>query len=116
MEVTGRVVAVLGAAVLAVGVVIVLYVGGFALKKDVNNRNADIQRTSYEQQTTYRDEMVRKIQEVKAMDVQIQQSPDQAPQLQAQRRAIVDIICRDNTRISGGLDSSTAAFVHQECA
>jgi hypothetical protein len=104
------------AAVVVLAVIVGGYLGGWWLNTDINNRQAHLNRTTFEQQTTYRDEMVRRIQDVKAIDLQIGQSPDQAPQLQAQRRAIVDIVCRDNTHINGGLDSSTAAFVERECS
>lgn len=104
------------AMIVAVGVLVGGYFGGWWLNTDINNRQAHLNRTTFEQQTTYRDEMVRRIQDVKAIDVQIAESRDQAPQLQAQRRAIVDIVCRDNTHINGGLDSSTATFVERECA
>lgn len=102
----------LGAVVAAV----LLYLGGWWLAKDVNNREAHVRRTTFEQQATYRDEMVRKIGDVRAIDVQIRESPDQAAQLRAQRQAIVAIVCRDNTHINGGLDADTEAFVQEECS
>lgn len=107
--------AFVGAAILFVLVVVGGYLGGWWLQKDVNNRTAHINRTSFEQQTTYRDEMIRRIQDVRAIDVQIAENPSAAPQLNAQRIAIVNIVCRDNTHISGGLDTDTATFVGKEC-
>lgn len=107
--------------VAVIGAVIVGgYLGGWWLQKDINNRQAHLNRTTFEQQTTYRDEMVRKIQDVRSMDVQLTQVPvsdtDELAKLKAQRISIVNIVCRDNTHISGGLDTDTAAFVSQECA
>lgn len=84
------------------------------LQKNEQNQNARIRRSSYEAQTTFRDEMVRKIADVKAIDVQL--SDHSTPQLVAQRTAIVSIVCADNSRTQGSLDESTAAFVEKECA
>lgn len=103
------------AAIVIVLVVVGGYLGGWWLKTDVTNRNSKLVRGSFEQQTTYRDEMIRRISDVQSIDLQIAQSPELRPQLEAQRRAIVNIVCRDNTHIQGGLDNSIAAFVSKEC-
>lgn len=106
------------AVVLAIVFVLVVvggYLGGWWLKTDTTNRTSKLNRKSFEQQTTYRDEMIRRISDVQSIDVQIAQSPELRPQLEAQRRAVVNIVCRDNTHIQGGLDNSTAAFVSKEC-
>lgn len=105
----------LGGLVLVVLLVLGGYFGGWWLRTDIANRGAHLRRATFEQQTTYRDEMVRKIADVRSIDTQITEAPDQAPQLQAQRRAVVDIVCRDNTHINGGLDPATASFVEREC-
>jgi hypothetical protein len=103
-------------AIIVAGVVAVaLYQGGWWLNKNAENHRADIRRSGFEQQTTYRDEIVRKIADVRAIDQQITESTDDTAQLQAQRKAIVNIICRDNTHIQGGLDSDSAQFVQEEC-
>lgn len=102
------------APVILAGVVIGGYQGGWWLQKNAQNQNARIRRSSYEAQTTFRDEMVRKIGDVKSIDVQLVDSD--TPQLRAQRTAIVAIVCADNSRIQGGLDESTAAFVAKECS
>lgn len=103
--------------ILIAGIVVGGYLAGWWLNEDIQNRQAHLNRTTFEQQTTYRDEMVRKIGDVKAVDVQIAQNPDPdvQAQLQAQRRALVDIVCRDNTHINGGLDLATQSFVDKEC-
>lgn len=106
----GRALGVLGFVGIGVMVIVGVYLGGWWLNKDVNNRNAHLRRTTFEQQTTYRDEMVRKIEDVRAIDAQ-----PQTPEVQAQRRAIVNIVCRDNGHINGGLDSATAQFVGENC-
>jgi uncharacterized protein HemX len=116
MNTAGKVLIGIAVAVIAVGIAVGGYLGGWWLQKDINNRSAHIRRTTFEQQTTYRDEMIRKIADVRAIDAQIAQSPDARAELGAQRKAIVAIVCRDNTHINGGLDSDTAAFVSQECA
>lgn len=106
----------LAGVVVVIAIIVGGYLGGWWLKKDINNRSAHVNRTTFEQQATYRDEMVRKIQDVKAIDVQLVASPEIADQLRAQRVAIVNIVCRDNTHISGGLDVATQAFVTEECS
>ena len=107
--------AAVGAAIVFVLVVVGGYLGGWWLQTDTTNRTSKLNRKSFERQATYRDEMVRKISDVETIDLQIVQSPELAPQLQAQRLAVVHIICRDNTYIQGGLDTDTAAFVGKEC-
>lgn len=116
MSKAGVALATIGSIILVIVIVVGGYLGGWWLKTDVNNRQAHLNRTTFEQQTTYRDEMVRKIQDVKAIDVQIVEAPDAVDQLKAQRVAIVNIVCRDDTHISGGLDDATQTFVTQECS
>src|SRR5258708_5049581 len=101
--------ALVAAAVVFALVVVGGYLAGWWLKTDVTNRNSKLNRASFEQQTTYRDEMIRRISDVQSIDLQIVQSPELRPQLEAQRKAIVNIVCRDNTHIQGNLDSDTAA-------
>lgn len=113
MTTVGAVFATLGALIVLGGIVVGGYLGGWWLKTDINNRQAHLNRTTFEQQTTYRDEMVRKIEDVQAIDAQLAATP--SPELQAQHQAIVNIVCRDNTHINGGLDRTTAEFVRKEC-
>lgn len=112
------VLATLGVVVVLAAIVVGGYLGGWWLQKDVQNRQSRINRASYEQQTTYRDEMIRKIADVRAIDAQISGTPDPdvQDQLKAQRSAVVAIVCRDNTHIQGGLDQATESFVGRECA
>lgn len=97
-------------AVIVVAIIVGGYLGGWWLNTDINNRNAHLRRTTFEQQATFRDEITRKIADVRTIDTE-----DQTPEVIAQRQAIVDIICRDNTHINGGLDSASAAFVQENC-
>lgn len=116
MSAAGKTLVGIAVAVILVGIAVGGYLGGWWLNTDVANRQARLNRTTFEQQTTYRDEMIRKIGDVRLIDTQIVQSPEAAPQLQAQRVAVVAIVCRDNTHINGGLGAATAAFVQGECS
>lgn len=116
MNAVSKVIVGIAVAVLVVAVIVGGYLGGWWLNKDINNRQAHLNRTTFEQQTTYRDEMIRKIEDVRSIDAQIAENPDNAAELRAQRQAIVAIVCRDNTHINGGLDNDTASFVQEECA
>jgi hypothetical protein len=111
------VLAILLGLIVLVGVIVGGYLGGWWLNTDINNRQAHLNRTTYEMQATYRDEMVRKIADVRAIDAQLAgiTDTDERAQLQAQRAAVVGIVCRDNTHINGGLDTATATFVQGEC-
>lgn len=114
-SVAAVVLAVFGAMILIVLIVVAGYQGGWWLQKSNANHGAQIRRASDGAQTAYRAEMVRKIQDVKAIDVQIAESPEATAVLTAQRVAIVNIVCSDNAQIQGGLDSATATFVAKEC-
>lgn len=112
-----KAVAVSIGAVFLIGVIVVGgYLGGWWLQTDTTNRHSKLLRKSFERQATYRDEMVRKIEDIVSIDVQLVQSPELAPQLGAQRKALVHIVCRDNGYIQGGLDSDTSIFVAKECS
>lgn len=99
-----------------IGVVVGGYLGGWWLNKDVVNRTAKVQRASYNEQQTYRAEIVKTIGQVREIDVELVQTPDQASTLNASRKAFVNIICKDDSYIQGGLDDTSAAFVAKECA
>lgn len=111
----GRVLVGIAAVVVVAAVIVVGYLGGWWLRTDVQDRDARVRRSTFEQQATYRDEIVRKIGDVRAIDVQIRQSPEHAKELNAQRAAIVAIICRDNTHIRGDLDADSDQFIREEC-
>lgn len=98
-------------------------VGSWKLGWFVNNANANreahVIRNGYSNQQTLREEITKKIADVKNMDTQIaEQTPtmDMVPQLIAQRKAIVAIVCQDAAQISGDpLPTTQASFVSSNC-
>jgi len=110
------------ALVLIAGIVVGGYQLGWWLKKNAVNRNAKINRQSYEVQQTYHEESIRDMASVRAIDTQLAEpgtTPDLRAQLQAQRMAIVTQTCDAISRltISGaGVDPDIQSFHDKECS
>lgn len=107
------------AAVLVVGISIAGWKLDWFVTNANTNRQAHVIRNGYSNQQTLREEITRKIADVKDMDTQIAaQTPtmDIVPQLTAQRKAIVAMVCQDAAQISGDpLPASQGAFVASNC-
>lgn len=102
----------IGEGVIAIVVVLCLCVGLYAgywwLRRDVLNRGADIRRNGFEQQTTFRDEAIRKMADIAAVDTQLADPAlpaDQRNALNAQRKAMVADACRIITHVVGDAPS-----------
>lgn len=113
-----------------VGVVVViallagLVFGGWALgwwfRGENANREAHVIRQGYSNQQTLREEVTRKIGDVQTISVQIAQlgSTDltTTQPLHAQRKAIVNIVCKDAEQITGDpLPTDQDQFVTANC-
>lgn len=101
------------------GIVTVVLIGwqvGWWLKADAVNREAEINRDSYSAQTVARDRLTRGIVEVYAIDSQIAASSGaQVATLQAQRHAVLGVVCRSATEITGPIHPDQAGFVEINC-
>lgn len=109
--------AVIGALVVIAGFSVAAWKLDWFVTNANANRQAHVIRNGYSNQQTLREEITKKIADVKDMDVQIASSPtDTVAQLTAQRRAIVAIVCQDAVQISGDpLPAIQASFVSSNC-
>lgn len=96
------------------------YQAGWWLKGNAVNRNAKINRQSYEVQQTYREKALDDIGSVRAIDTQIADPRDAADldQLRAQRAATVTETCDAISRLTtsgAGIDPDIQSFHDSEC-
>ena len=77
---------------------------------------AHINRSSYGNQQTLRDEITNHLGTVADISTQIIENPAEAAQLKAQRHALVDIVCKEADEVSGdSLPNDQVAFVSTNC-
>ena len=119
----GVAVVVLGSIVgviLLVGIIVLGYQLNWWLKGQAVNRTAKINRTSYEVQQTYQEQVLKDIRQVATDDSQIA-SPLYAasrPEIQAQRVNDVNVACDHISRLTtsgAGVDPDIQAFHDKEC-
>ena len=107
-----------GAVIVVVLVLAGLFFGGWALYQYNVNRDAQVQRQSYNAQKTYRDEIQNQMADVATIDVQIA-DPANAPEvgaLKAQRIAVVNQICQIATNLTtSDLNGSQVKFISVNC-
>lgn len=111
---------IVGGLVAAVLLIGVLTFGGWEIgwwfKGQNVNRESHILRNSYANQQTLRDQITAQIGNVLSIGPQIAEEPSAAPQLKAQRAAIVNIVCGDAVQVVGDpLPSSQATFIKSNC-
>lgn len=105
---------------LIAGIIVGGYQLGWWLKGNAVNRNAAINRQSYEVQQTYREKALDDVTSVRAIDTQIANPAYKADiaQLQAQRAAVVSQTCDAISRLTtsgAGVDPDVQSFHDQEC-
>lgn len=108
----------IAAVVVIASLLVALYAGFWWLKRDVFNRDAQIRRDTFEQQTTYRDEAIRKMDDISSVDAQLADpalAADQRNALNAQRKAMVTDTCRIMTHLVGDTDPSISTFHATNC-
>ena len=117
----GQVAAVILAGIVGLVIIAAIVLGGwwagwwFAGQNA--NREAHVIRQGYSNQQTIREEITSKLAEVQTITVQIAQSPEAAPQLRAQRLAVVNIVCGDANQITGDpINADQAAWVAANCS
>jgi hypothetical protein len=109
--------AVIGAVLLVVALAIAGWqLNWFVAKKNVN-RQTGIDNSSTARQSALQQDILTNIATVRSIDVQIAQAPDDAPELKAQRVAIVSQVCDDNAKSTHvmTLDPASESFTQQEC-
>lgn len=107
--------------VLIVGLAIGGWQLGWFLKSETVNRNAKINRTSYEVQQTYHEKVLSDMDDVRRLDSQISDRAyaDQVFELRAQRIAAIRVTCDHISRLTtsgAGLDPDIQSFDTKECA
>lgn len=110
---------IVGVAVL-VGIVIAGYQLNWWLKGNAVNRTAKINRTSYEVQQTYREEVLHDMENLGAVDAQLANPAyaSMSAELHAQRISIVRTACDHISRLTtsgAGTDPDVVAFHDKEC-
>lgn len=89
---------------------------GWWLQQSAVNHQSHINRSSYEFQTTLREQMFKKITDVHDIDVQVAAAtPDNAAPLRAQRTAIVQQVCDLDLQVHGDIPTYLTQFVQKEC-
>ncbi len=116
----GATVGVIVVIVLLVGLVFGGWALGWWFKGENANREARVIRQGYSNQQTLREEVTRKIGDVQTISVQIAQlgttDPATTQALQAQRKAVVNIVCKDAEQITGDpLPADQDQFVTANC-
>lgn len=110
--------------ILALLLVVGIAVGGYQLnwwlKSQSVNRNAKINRTSYEVQQTYREEVQKDLQNVATDDREIADPAYAASlaEIKAARIADVNVTCDHISRLTtsgAGVDPTVTAFNTREC-
>jgi hypothetical protein len=103
--VTKQIIAIVAVLVLIAAVLVGGYLGGWWLRKDVTNRDAEIRRCQYEVQETARDEIIRQSVAIEAIDAQLA-NPDLTSQqglaLQGQQTAMITQLCNVASSICAG--------------
>jgi hypothetical protein len=120
----GQAVVAVLATILGLILIVGIAVGGYQLnwwlKGQAVNRNAKINRTSYEVQQTYREEVFTDMSKVRAFDAQIEDPAykGSVPQLRAARIAQIRTTCDHIARLmtsGAGVDPDVTAFHDREC-
>lgn len=106
--------------ILLAAIVVGGYQLGWWLKQNAVNRNAKINRTSYEVQQTYREEVLKDMQQVSTDDSEIANPAYSASveELRAQRVHDVQVACDHISRLTtsgAGVDPDIQAFQDKEC-
>ena len=106
--------------VAAVAVCALLWFGYWALRESSVNRNAEIDRNSFERQTTLRSEIVDQYDDIAGVDVQIVQAGDDqelVAVLRAQRVALVDQLCGLSAQLvdAQSVEPTVARIINTEC-
>lgn len=111
---------ILGGFLALVAVIAVIVLGGWWIGwwftgQNVN-RESHVLRNSYANQQTLRDQITANIGNVLSVTTQIAEVPASAPELKAQRVAIVNIVCGDAAQLTGDpLASDQAQFIKANC-
>jgi len=123
-EVATAVLATIVGLVLVAGLVLVGWRAGWWLNESVQQHQVDIRakvnRRSYEVQQTYREEVLKDMEDVRALDAQLADPAyaSSAPQLRAQRIAAINKTCDHISRLTtsgAGVDPDIQAFHDKEC-
>lgn len=110
-----------GAALLAIAVVVGLCVGGWFLYWDLSKsaagHRAHINRSTYEFQTTLRNQMESEIVQVKTLDAQmVGASADSQVAYRSQQTALTQQICLQGQQLSGGdVPAEISTFLSLNC-
>lgn len=89
---------------------------GWIIKEDSVNRNAEINRGSFEFQQSLRDEIVDQSADLARLDTQIEQATDdQRPVLVAQRNAMREQLCSLAADLTGELSAVHVSIIGKEC-
>ena len=111
--------AVIGGAVLLVGIVVGGWQLGWWASEEAVNRRAEINEQSFARQTALQEEVLTRYREVTKIDTQLTYANDeQAKALRAQRKALVVRLCDAEARMTGRvtIPADAQAFVQEECA
>lgn len=108
------------AAVVFIPMLAALILGGWKahwwLAQSSTNHQNHINRSSYGNQQTLRDEITKKLGTVTDLDSQIVSNPSNKAQLVAQRRAVANIVCSDAEQVTGdALPFDQLQWVGQNC-
>ena len=100
--------------------VVLIVVGGWQLGWFAAQSGADhaahVNRSSYGNQQTLRDQISAHIGDVDDLSTQIVENPANADQLKAQRHAFANIVCNEAEGVTGDpLPSDDANFVAKNC-
>lgn len=117
-SVTGAAVAGIILAVAAVAVVLSLWQVGWWFHTENTQRQTHLNRESYGFQQAARDRITTEIEQVFTVNTELPNAdPDQTGPLEAQRKAITAMVCRDATQISGDpLPTDQEVFLDQNCS
>jgi hypothetical protein len=89
---------------------------GWWFKQHNTNRQNHINRSSYGNQQTLRDEITKKLGTVTDLDSQIVSNPVNKTQLVAQRKAVANLVCQDAEQVTGDqLPFDQLQWVNQNC-
>lgn len=104
------------AAAAVVGIVILAFTVYWPLHTRAVNREDRLRRDRFEFQQTYRANISRHIADLAAIDVQLTARDADPASLNAQRAAIVRLICADASQLNEPLGGPDAATIAKECS
>ena len=106
----------------AFALIFIIIFGGYELgwffQNNSAQRQSHLNRSGFEAQSTYRDEATRQIDNVSAIDVQLVDpsiSADEKVLLNAQRKAVVQIVCNDYNHLQGDISLNITQFAKANC-